>query len=158
MSRLSLFCILLIGACVIASLTGGSGHAQEQKQYIIKITDPQDGSRVGRETLVKGTAYLPRGYYLWVLARRSDFGPLWWPQREARVDPRTHEWSATAVFGESWDIGHAFDIGVISVNEEGHTLLKDYLIKAMRTGEWRPIEIPPTSSPPQTLRVKKVRQ
>jgi hypothetical protein len=158
MSRLFLFCILLIGACVITNLTGESGHAQEQKQTIIKITDPQDGTRVGRETLVKGTAYLPRGHYLWVLARRSDFEPLWWPQREAKVDPRTHEWSATAFFGESGDLGYAFDIGVISVNEEGHALLKDYLIKAMKTGSWMPVEIPPISSPPQIRRVKRVHQ
>ena len=155
MTRLSFLATLLIGACVAASLIAGSAHAQKQEQSIIEITDPQSGSKVGREMIVKGTARLPRGHSLWVLARRNDFKPLWWPQREAEVDPKTHKWSATAVFGGPQDVGWDFDIGVIAVNEEGHALLKDYWIKAMRTGDWRPIEIPLTSSS-QTLRVKKV--
>jgi hypothetical protein len=157
MNRPSSFCVLLIGVAVVASLIGGTIYAQNQEQSVIEITDPVGGSSVGRETIVKGIAHLPRGHYLWVLARRSDFRPLWYPQREAEVDPTTHKWSATANFGEQRDVGQTFDIGVVSVNEEGHTLLKDYWIKAMRTGDWKPIEIPPTSSPPQTLRVRKVR-
>jgi len=145
-----------MGVFVAVSLVARSGDAQKKEQVVIEITDPQNGSKVGRETIVKGTAHLPSGHYLWVLARRNDFKPLWWPQREAEVDPKTHKWGATAVFGGSQDIGWDFDIGVIAVNTEGHALLRDYWIKAMRTGDWRPIEIPPTPSPPQTLKVKKV--
>lgn len=156
MTRIFFLSKLLIGIFVAAILVAGSAYAQKKEQFVIEIIDPRSDSKVGRETTVKGTALLPSGHYLWVLARRSDFKPLWWPQREAEVDPKTHKWSATAVFGGPQDIGWDFDIGVITVNAEGHALLRDYWIKAMRTGDWRPIEIPPTSSAPQTLKVKKV--
>jgi len=155
MTKPSFLVTLMIGAFVAANLAAGRSHAQTPEPFGIEVTEPQCGSKVGRETTVEGTASLPRGHYLWVLARREDFKPSWWPQREAEVNPKTHKWSATAVFGGPQDIGWNFDVGVISVDQEGHTLLKDYLMKAMRTGDWRPIEIPPTSLPPQTLSVKK---
>jgi len=156
MTRRLFLSMLLIGVLIAVSLVARNGDAQKNEQVDIKVTDPRNGSNVGREMVVKGTAYLPRGHYLWVLARRNDFKPLWWPQREAEVDPKTHKWSATAVFGGPQDVGWDFDIGVIAVNEKEHALLKDYWIKAMRTGDWKTIEMPPSAAAPQILKVKKV--
>ena len=121
----------------------------------IVILAPHDNDIVGRQIRVKGTAEIPRGHYLWLLARNSDFKPLWWPQREAEIDPKTRQWSATAVFGGHQDIGSPFDIGVIAVNQAGHTILMEYWIEAMRTGDWRPIQIPETSMSPVVIKVTK---
>jgi len=131
------------------------GFAQKQ-QFSVEVTAPTPNSQVGKETVVKGTAVLPAGQYLWVLSRRSDFTPFWWPQREAQVDPKTHEWSTSAFFGGPQDKDHQFDIGVITVDANGHAILKDYWLNAMRTGDWKPIEIPTPSSPPHVIKVNKV--
>jgi hypothetical protein len=145
----------IIGVLLL-SLTAMNSYAEDEKEFMIKITAPCYGEKVGRKTFVRGTAYLPRGLYLWVLARRDDLAPLWWPQSEAKIDPVTHQWSAIATFGIYEDIGLIFDIAVISVDEKGHKLLKDYLLKAMRTGDWSPIELPKGSSPHQELKVKRI--
>lgn len=152
-----------MGIFILVVLGINTGYSQEREdQFIVNIAAPNDGTNVGRETIVKGTALIPSGHHLWVLARRNDFEPLWWPQREAKIEipkpgARTGEWKATAVFGGPQDIGWEFDIGVITVNEEGHAILMEYWKKAMKSGDWKPIEIPNVSSPPQILKVKKVR-
>lgn len=156
MNRFFILTVFFIGIFSALSMVEEEVYAQGGEKFIIEVTSPKPNSKVGRETIVKGTAIIPGGHYLWVLARRKDFKPLWWPQREAEIDPRTHKWSASAFFGEARDIGWEFDIGVITVNEKGHAKLRDYWIKAMKTGDWRPIEIPETSSPPRIWRVKKV--
>ena len=152
MSRRIFFQVLFILVMLIVC----DVHA-EQDKCDIKIIRPQNGSNVGRETTVKGTASIPIGNHLWVLARRVDFEPLWWPQREAKIDPKTHKWNATANFGEPQDIKRDFHLGVITVNADGHKELMDYWIKAMSTENWRPIQIPETTSPPRIIKVKKVR-
>jgi hypothetical protein len=173
MDRISFLSKLLLGISVIgatAGLLAQTGYAQkyaqkkeqytqkkEQKErFVIEITDPKNGGKVDKETPVEGTARLPSGYHLWVLARRSDHKPLWFPQQEAEVDPKTHKWSATAVFGEPQDIGFDYDIGVIAVDSKAHAALTDYKTKAAKTGDWKAIDIPPGSSPPQIVTVKKV--
>lgn len=134
----------------------GNCLAQED-QFSVKITSPKDGGKVGRETIVKGIALIPNGNYLWVLVRRADFEPLWWPQREAKIDPNSNQWKAAVRFGEEQDINWEFDIGAITVNAAGHRDLMDYWITAMKTGNWRPIQIPEATSPPRIIRVRKVR-
>lgn len=131
------------------------GHAQTA-EFDVKITYPQNGSEVGREVNVQGAASIPTGNYVWLLARRVDFAPLWWPQRQAKIDLRTQKWQAVANLGEPRDIGWEFDIAVITVSAAGHKELMDYWVKAMTTGDWKPIQIPATTSPPRILRVKKV--
>ena len=146
---------LFIMALSVTSL--GAWHAYAQQEIAVTMTQPTKDNKVGKEVMVRGTASMPNGHYLWVVARRIDFAPLWWPQKPAPVeDPTTQKWQATAVFGGPQDVGWEFDVGVITVNEEGHKKLMDYWKKAMSTGEWRPIEIPPVTSPPRIVRVKKV--
>jgi len=134
---------------------GALGESKEAS--VVIVTNLQDGSEVGRETTMEGTASIPSGNHLWVLDRRVDFKPLWWPQREARIDPKTHKWSATVCFGGPQDINWDFHISVITVNADRHRELMDYWTKAMKTGDWKPIQIPETTSTPQIIKVKKVR-
>lgn len=156
MTRPSLFTTLLTGTLIGVIFIATIIYAQPNEPCVISIKEPYENAEVGRQTIVKGTAEIPRGNYLWVLARCSDYQPLWWPQREARIDPRTHQWRATVVFGESQDVGRDFDIGVIAVDEQGNAFLRNYWINAMKSGDWRPIEIPRTSCAPTTLQVRKM--
>lgn len=126
-------------------------------EYDIKITSPKDSSHVGRNVVVEGTAIVPAGNYIWAVARHQNFEPLWWPQREVKIDSKTKKWKTTVSLGEPHDVGWYFDIGIITVNAEGHQKLMDYWVKAMETGDWRPIQIPKTTSPPRIIRVKKTR-
>ena len=149
---------LFITVLLVMSIRIGHGYAQ-QEPFDVKMTHPPEGGKVGKEVMVQGTAAIPNGHYLWVLARRIDFAPLWWPQRPAPLEEPTtqkQKWQATAVFGGPQDVGWDFHIQVITVNEEGHKQLMEYWKTAMRTGDWRPIEIPPVTSPPRIVRVKKV--
>jgi hypothetical protein len=96
-------------------------------------------------------------YFLWVLIRRVDFEPFWWPQREAKIDSNTQQWQTTAVFGGPQDVNWNFDVGVINVDANGHRQLMESWTKAMKSGDWKPEQIPPTMSPPKVVKVKKVR-
>lgn len=129
----------------------------QKDEFTVKIIEPaRDGIEVRRGMTVKGTASIPGGYHLWVLARRSDFEGVWWPQGEGKIDPTTQEWKVSVTFGESQDIGWDFDIAVIVVREDAHIVLQNYRIEAMKADKWKPIEVPSSTSPPQIRKVKKV--
>ena len=122
----------------------------QQKTYDIKITVPEkDGVQVGKSKEIKGTASIPDGEFLWVLVHRVDgFIYVWWPQGEAEINPETKEWELTVNFGQEQDIGFEFEIAVITVDSREHSVLENYLVNAMTSGDWRPIKMPPTQTAP----------
>lgn len=129
----------------------------QKEEFSVKITDPaRDGIEVKRGMTVRGTASLPSGYHLWVLAHRRDFKKFWWPQGEGEIDPQTHEWMVAVTFGGPQDIGWDFEIEAIVVKGQAHAVLQDYVAKAMATGNWNPIEPPASEHPPQVRKVRKV--
>ena len=139
---------LIFCLCVSAAIT---------QDIFVKVTDPpRNGIEVRRSYNVMGTASIPSGSHLWVLTRRKDFEGVWWPQNEGKVDPVNKEWKVAVTFGITDDIGWDFDIAVIVVANSQHEILRDYRIKAMKTGDWRPIEMPSVLSAPLLLSVKKV--
>src|ERR1700759_1848382 len=124
-----------------------TGLRAQSERFVVKVTDPsRDSVEVGKGMTVKGTASVPDGYHLWVLARREDFDGVWWPQAEGKVDPKTGEWKVSVTFGEADDIGSKFDVGVIVVDEAGHAVLQEYRRKSMKNNVWTPIEELPTSA------------
>ena len=111
---------------------------------------------VRKTYVVKGTATVPSGSHLWVLSRREDFEGLWWPQGEGKVDLRSKAWKVSVTFGIAEDVGWGFDIAAIVVSESSHALLRNYRINAMKTGDWRPIEMPQVLAAPVLRKVRKV--
>ena len=82
----------------------------------VKIKDPsRDGTEVRKIYIVNGTASIPSGAHLWVLARREDFEGLWWPQGEGKINPINNKWKVSVIFGTEEDIGWAFDIAAVVV-------------------------------------------
>jgi hypothetical protein len=143
---------------IIAFNWSASVNAQQGIEFKVKITQPScDGLQVGREMDVKGTADIPSGHYLWVLAHRTQgFKNVWWPQNEGDIDPITKKWEVYVVFGGPQDIGYDFEVAAIIVNEKNHLKLKKYRENAMKTGNWSPITMPPTPYPPVIRRLRKV--
>ena len=147
---------LLITVLCITCLAVRHGDAEPKAE--VTITSPTNGSEVGKEIVVKGTAVLPPGQHLWVLAHRSDYGPFWWPQSEAKPHPVSRVFEARAVFGVAADVGWDFQVCVITVDTQGHKQIEAAWKEAMRSGDWtHPMELPEPTSPPQIVKVKKVR-
>jgi hypothetical protein len=149
----------VVAALMLGFWLGTGNYSAEPKQECdVRISDPdRDGREVGRGALVKGTASVPGGNHLWVLVRATPgYEEVWWPQNEGKTDPRSGQWEVYVTFGERRDIGHDFEIAAIVVNEREHAVLKDWRKNAMRTGEYRPIEMPPTTCAPIIRRVRKV--
>ena len=121
-----------------------------------EVTSPRSGASVEMPVDVKGTAKLPEGYHLWVFVRRIDFDPFWWPQNEGRVDEETGKWRVQVTVGAPQDVGWDFEIAVAVFQGNAHFQLREYRREAMRTGEWRPIEMPETAMPPQIIKIRKV--
>lgn len=138
----------------IMFLLGSTAEAQNE-ECNVTITSPADSSNTGKTVTVKGIASIPIGTHVWSVARRSDFKPLWYPQRQVEINGATNEWETTVNLGEPKDIGKKFHIGIITVNATGHKILMDYWLKAMQTGNWYPIQIPETTSPPKIITVIK---
>lgn len=146
LSIAALFAFLLL--CAVGVL------AQETK---VQILDPsKEGTEVRRTYIVKGSASIQSGTHLWVLARREDFEGLWWPQGEGKVDPTSGEWKVSVTFGIQDDVGWNFDIAAVVVKEQSHIILRDYRTNAMKTNDWRPVELPQVVAPPVLRKVKKV--
>ena len=148
--------VLSIVFLLVLSL-GFGVSAYAEPTIKVKITDPGlDGAKVGKETLVKGTAIIPSGNYLWVLVHRTKgFKRVWWPQNQADIDPETKKWEVNVVFGGPQDIKYEFEIAAIVVNGTEHSKLQDYWNKAMSSGHWPPIPMPPTVTAPVYRNVKK---
>ncbi|WP_020586083.1 hypothetical protein [Desulfobacter curvatus] len=124
----------------------------------IKITSPsRDGIEVGKNMNIEGTASIASGNFLWVLVHRNDFEGVWWPQNSGKIDPKTKEWKVSVTFGQPEDISWDFEIAVVVVKENANIELTNYRKKAMTSGDWRPIEMPPTVCAPKIIKVKKVK-
>ncbi len=152
--------LLLIITSVLLMLIGyvGDSYVNAQQNICdIKIIEPQNGNEVGKKVIVRGTASIPAGNYLWVVVRQIDFAPKWWPQKEAEIDLKSNEWSAAAYIGQKEDIGDDFHIEAIAVNAEGNSRLTSYSDNAEKTKDCSPIKIPATTCNSSIIRVKKVR-
>jgi hypothetical protein len=133
-----------------------AGVEVEAQNGTVAIASPRDGGNVGREVIVKGTAKLTNTDFLWVVARRVDFAPLWFLQRPVKVAPETGNWQATAAIGAGpQDVNWDFEIAAITVNKAGHEKLMAAWTTAMESGAWRPMRIPDTTSPPRVIKVHK---
>jgi hypothetical protein len=145
--------ISIVAFSLVLAICASSAIAQE---IAVKVIDPPRSQiEVRRSYKVVGTASIPSGTHLWVLTRREDFEGVWWPQNEGKVDPVSKSWKVSVNFGNPDDIGWNFDLAVIVVGNSQHALLKNYRINAMKTGDWRPIEMPKLLAAPVLLMVKK---
>ena len=156
--RFGFFWVVLISGIMLVLAVVGWSQGQTQSP-IVRISVPEhDGENVGRKIEVSGSASLPPGTHLWVLVHVTPgFKGFWWPQNEGEVDPKTGTWKVDVTLGEkSEDIGHDFEIVVITVDEGSNAVLHDKRAIAVVTDKYPPIVMPPTTSAPVIRKVRKV--
>jgi hypothetical protein len=106
----------------------------------VKILAPAGGEQVKQTGTAEGTAILPPGSHLWVLARRKDLEG-WWPQGNGPAAVREGGWRVEVRYGEPGDGGYEFEIAALVVSEASHGLLTAWVQRA-QTGEVAPLRLP----------------
>jgi hypothetical protein len=99
----------------------------------IKILAPASHEVVGPAGYVEGSAQLPSGCHLWILAHRKDLDE-WWPQAGGDTAVCEGRWRVFVRYGEPRDVGHEFEIGALIVGEPTHNLWKE---------GYPPVRLPP---------------
>ena len=106
----------------------------------IRITNIKNGNVVGTEEVIKGEIKHLESKRVWVVARRSDFSPLLYLQRQATFSG-VSAIEGNATFGEPRDKGYPFDVGFVVVSESEHLRLMASWTASMQSGDFRPIAI-----------------
>jgi hypothetical protein len=88
-------------------------------RVLVNIQEPGTEAAVGATGVVTGTASVPRGGNLWVLARRVDM-PGWWPQGGGPVQVKDGAWQTGIRYGEAVDVGSTFEIAALIVGSATH--------------------------------------
>jgi hypothetical protein len=140
------------------------GQAQQNlhaAEPAVTVTTPaRDGISVSCQSDVAGTVTeLNPDQHVWILTARSNFAKLglYWPQGEAEVDPTTHKFSlSSVVYGQAHDVGSTFRIAVVVVDDQTHARLQADFVKAISSGRFNPIQLPPTATDPKYRDVRKI--
>jgi hypothetical protein len=104
----------------------------------LHITSPVGAAPVKATEIASGdVSGLPPGAHVWLLARRSDLAPLWWPQREVQGP----KWSAEVAFGMRRDAGFEFDLAAVVLDAKEQVRIENYWTNATNTGDWKPISV-----------------
>ena len=140
-------CPNILGLIALACLVGTAGICSAQAN--IKITKPADYAEVDRSTVVEGFAEIKPGQHLWVLVSPGNYGELWWPNGEARIDPNSQSWSVPVYLGGPDDRGE-FRIAVVVVDSREHLKLENYTRKTSGKADYgpQPIMMPRLSAEP----------
>ena len=107
----------------------------------VSIDSPRGGEAVGAQRDVSGTASVPPGKYLWVLAHKRGLGK-WWPQGSgpALIEP-DGKWTASVTYGEDRDNG-PFEVTAAIFEQGANTTLLKWVSTAEKTGRYPPLALP----------------
>lgn len=139
---LSRIVIYTAAICFVLSTGAPTAVAQSAAKCKVKITVPQPGDKVGKDGRVRGTATIPSGGYLWVVAHMKDLAAEWWPQagRPAVID-KDGGWVIIAAYGRAEDVGQQFEVAAVVVDANTNARLRDWF-KTAREHDYPPIEFP----------------
>ncbi len=122
--------IILTGLFVSSLWAGSPASAPAVQSCVITVQTPYIGQRIigsggQASTDVSGTAAVPRGGHLWVLARRRGLAG-WWPQGGGPANVADGEWTVYTTFGTPNDSG-VFEIAVVIVDDQAHAILLQWV-------------------------------
>jgi hypothetical protein len=135
--RLVFACALLVGL-VTPHLAGG-----QDQQCAVRIATPKDGGSVSGNGLASGTASIPPGRYLWVLAHREGLA-LWWPEGGGSATVTGGNWKAVVTYGVGHDSSYRFEVATAVVDQDTNSRLMNWVREAEKTGQYPGIEWPRT--------------
>lgn len=133
--------ISLVAACVLGSNTSFAQNAAPGVACVVTISSPTPGQTVGSDGDVVGTATIPPGQYLWILAHRTGL-QKWWPESGGAASVNSGPWQAAVTYGEPRDIGHDFEVAAIVVESNENARLVAWVEKADQTGAYPPVSFP----------------
>jgi hypothetical protein len=131
------------GLAAVLLLAGAEQiQAQEAVKCEVKITTPRPGDQVGKDGWVRGTATIPDGTHLWVLAHLRDLVAEWWPQggRPAVIEADS-TWVIRTRYGEPPDVHEQFEVAAVVVDGNTNTRIRNWVETAPSKG-YPPIEFP----------------
>jgi len=116
-------------------------HLLDGRRWFITVSAPRKGDAVGQRAMVRGRAAVPPNGRLWLFARRKDQAG-WWPQGEGCIEVRDEEWSQVCKYGEMSDVGSAFEMALLVLNEQSSGRVERWLHRAKQTGVAPPMPLP----------------
>ncbi|GEM_PF-404042 len=111
----------------------------------VDILAPRSGALVNDTGHVEGSATVPPGSYLWVLARRKDFAG-WWPQGMGAAALDGNRWKVAVTYGGPQDRGADFEVAALVVRQATHELWLDWVARLRETGLFPPVQLPRPAS------------
>ena len=116
----------------------------------VLIGRPEPGSGVGSTGEVSGTASLPKGTHLWLLARRADQDG-WWPQGGGPVRVVDGRWSCRIQYGGPCDANHTFEVLAAIVSPAINRYWLDWVTQVATAEALSPIPLLPSTASAQAL-------
>ncbi len=107
----------------------------------IRIREPEDASVVQEVISVSGTAQLPQGANLWLLARRAD-QEGWWPQGSGPAYLDDGRWTQSCTLGGEEDSGAQFEVAAVGVGAVVHEHFLRWVSEGGATGVYSPVRWP----------------
>jgi hypothetical protein len=129
----------------LIACTGISDPCWEQnsgQECSVHIVQSKSGQSVRSPENVIGTAHIPVGTRLWVLAHRKGLA-VWWPQGGASADLSASDWAVMTFFGEPRDDGADFEVTARVFDERQNAALEALVKHTIDTGQFPGITMPP---------------
>jgi hypothetical protein len=119
----------------------------------VAVLSPQAGDRVKSPSSVTGSAVVPEGTHLWVLARHQGLQG-WWPQGGGAAEIHDGKWDVYVTYGTPGELG-TFELAVIVVGAQGDADLRRWVNEA--GPGYAPTQMPATieECPTRRLTVEK---
>jgi hypothetical protein len=145
--RIPILCLVISTVAAFFLALGGTrslvGQPKSENLCEIHAISPAEGDPVGADGPVSGTATIPNGAFLWVLAHRKNI-KAWWPQGNgpADIDSKTHRFDVFTTYGQDRDHG-AFEVALAVVDPETNEILTKWFDTAQARG-YPPVPFPST--------------
>jgi len=126
-------------------------------QWFVSVQEPSPNAPVGSTCMVRGSARIPPGTALWLLARRQD-QPGWWPQGSGAIDTTHADWSQACKLGEISDVGFPFDLLLLVTRNATAAVLERWIAGAKGGRPTAPLPLPAHADecPPVIITVRKM--
>ena len=126
--RLATVWTMLFSGLLALPTSVSKAQKSEMRECSIVIVSPKPDEKVQSDALVKGTAQIPVGSFLWVLARKEGLTG-WWPQGGGPAEIEDTKWKVLVKFGPANEYG-TFEIAAVVVDAQRNGDLKKWVEEA----------------------------
>jgi len=122
---------------VIATMLAASQwlYAQSSPLCKLEIKSPKTSDTIETEIQIQGTASVPPGTYLWILAHRKGIAQ-WWPQGGGAARIENGDFDVFATLGKERDSGRTFEIMGVVVDKAGNDQLEKWVSDSDAKKNW----------------------